>query len=181
MIQGCCRLLCDTLTFSLWLQIFGWLVWSRKAGGRGVAAGGFHLNLLSTQLHACQLCVCVWVCSSLWPKAMSGLWPKCLPVCDFYAPPSPIVVNRQRQSMRQSVRQLVTYSMRDAAVLIHLICERTFMRCCLMRCARNVGNAFFLLLASIKIQIQHDACQGNKPTIYTQAPRPPQCGEGGER
>lgn len=127
------------------------------------------------------VCVCmgVGVCSSFWPKAMSGLWPKCLPVCDFYAPPSPIVVNRQRQSMRQSVRQLVTYSMRDAAVLIHLICERTFMRCCLMRCARNVGNAFFLLLASIKIQIQHDACQGNKPTIYTQAPRPPQWGEGG--
>lgn len=129
------------------------------------------------------VCVCmgVGVCSSFWPKAMSGLWPKCLPVCDFYAPPSPIVVNRQRQSMRQSVRQLVTYSMRDAAVLIHLICERTFMRCCLMRCARNVGNAFFLLLASIKIQIQHDACQGNKPTIYTQAPRPHLSGGRGER
>lgn len=61
----------------------------QAGAGEGVAAGGFHLNLLSTQLHACQLSVCV--CSSLWPKAMSGLWPKCLPVCDFYGP----AANRQ--------------------------------------------------------------------------------------
>lgn len=120
-------------------------------------------------------CVCVYGCARPYgPKPCQVFGQS---VCQSAI--SMPIVNRQRQSMRQSVRQLVTYSMRDAAVLIHLICERTFMRCCLMRCAHNVGNAFFLLLASIKIQIQHDACQGNKPTIYTQAPRPPQCGEGG--
>lgn len=117
-------------------------------GRGGVAAGGFHLNLLSTQLHACQLCVgvgvCVWVCVRPFGPKPCQVFGQSVCQSAISMPPSPIV-NRQRQSMRQSVRQLVTYSMRCCCIDSLDLWADFFMRCCLTRCTRNVGNAFFCL------------------------------------
>lgn len=147
----------------------------QAGAGEGVAAGGFHLNLLSTQLHACQLsvCVCESVCvRPFGPKPCQVFGQSVCQSAISMAPPP--IVNRQRQSMRQSVRQLVTYSMRCCCIDSLDLCAAFYAL--LLNALRPQRRQRFLLLASIKIQIQH-ACQGNKPTIiYTQAswPRPPQ-------
>lgn len=122
-------------------------------------------------------CVCVGVCSSFWPKAMSGLWPKCLPVCDFYAP----VANRQSStSIDASISPSTSHLLHEMLLYWFTWFVSGLFYALLLNALYPQRRQRFLLLASIKIQIQH-ACQGNKPTIYTQAswPRPPQWGEEG--